>query len=324
MIDCEVGPIKVSVIIPVYRVEQYIERCVRSLMNQTLKEIEFIFVDDCSPDSSIDRLEYVLRDYPQRKYSIKIIRNTVNKGLSESRRIGIEHAIGSFIATCDSDDWVEPDMYERLYMSVEKENADIAVCNYYQEFCGGHKEWRFDYSTNTHLCLSQIHDNHRFSWNVWNHLIRRDIYKKAINEVFPTTYAEDIYSMIYAYWFADKVIHVPLPLYHYNQCNNLSVMSLRSWPDGIWKQQQRNIDAIVRMIELENNPQYRLACQWLKYKVKEKLRSAFPSLRAYYDAYKECHSDILSYGYISRNVRYKLALIYSCYPSFWLYHKLKS
>lgn len=315
---------KVSVIIPVFRVEAYIERCVRSLMEQTLKEIEFIFVDDCSPDSSMEILESVLLDYPQRKSSVKIFHNVVNKGLSVSRRIGIDNAEGTYIATCDSDDWVEPTMYETLYNHIIKESADIAVCDYYQESLGCQREWKFDYAVNTHCCLREMHDNHRFSWCVWNHLIRREIFVKAIHMVSPTTYAEDIYSMIYAYWYAKTVSHVAKPLYHYNQCNTQSVMSLKSWTESTWIQQQQNIEDIVRMLNPEANTEYRLACQWLKFKVKEKLRSAFPSLRAYYKAYKECHRDILSYGYIPKNVRYKLALIYSCYPSFWLYHKLKS
>lgn len=107
---------KVSVIIPVYGVERYIEQCARSLFSQTMRDgIEYIFVDDCSPDKSIEILEDILREYPHREPQVKIIRHTENQGIGGTRRTGVKNATGEYIIHCDSDDWVEPDMYEMLY-----------------------------------------------------------------------------------------------------------------------------------------------------------------------------------------------------------------
>ena len=102
---------KVSVIIPVYNVEKYIERCARSLLEQSLKDIEYIFVDDCSPDNSITMLENILKEYPERQPLVKILFHEPNRGLAYTRQEGVDAAKGEYIIHCDSDDWVEPEMY---------------------------------------------------------------------------------------------------------------------------------------------------------------------------------------------------------------------
>ena len=125
---------KVSVIIPVYGVEKYIERCARSLFEQTLDCIEYIFVDDCSPDKSIEILERVADEYRSRLVEeqklVRIERMSKNSGLPNVRRYGIKLATGDFIAHCDSDDWVELDMYQQMYNKAIEEDADVVVCDY--------------------------------------------------------------------------------------------------------------------------------------------------------------------------------------------------
>ena len=105
---------KVSVIVPIYNVEQYIEKCVRSLMEQTLVNIEFIFVNDCTPDDSMTVLRRVLKDYPARESQVTILEHKENRGVAAVRKKGMEVAIGEYIIHCDSDDWVEKNMYEKL------------------------------------------------------------------------------------------------------------------------------------------------------------------------------------------------------------------
>lgn len=118
----------VSIIILVYKAEKYIERCARSLFGQTMEDLEFIFVDDCTPDTSMDVLERVLVDYPQRRSRVKVLRNDVNRGRAYSRRRGVEAAAGDYIIHCDSDDWAEPEMYARLYAKALDESLDMVVC----------------------------------------------------------------------------------------------------------------------------------------------------------------------------------------------------
>lgn len=105
----------VSVIVPIYGVEPYIEKCARSLFEQSLENMEFIFVNDCTPDKSVEILRQVIEDYPRRYLQIQIIEHEENRGLAMARNSGLLIAKGEYIIHCDSDDWVELDMYEEMY-----------------------------------------------------------------------------------------------------------------------------------------------------------------------------------------------------------------
>uniref|UniRef100_UPI003F4C9662 glycosyltransferase family 2 protein n=1 Tax=Brachyspira catarrhinii TaxID=2528966 RepID=UPI003F4C9662 len=113
--------IKVSIIIPVYNVQQYLSECLDSIINQTLKEIEIICVDDFSMDNSYKKLE----DYKLKYENIKIIRHEKNMGLGPTRNTGIRKAIGEYIGFVDSDDYVSPDYFEKLYNTAKKYDSDI-------------------------------------------------------------------------------------------------------------------------------------------------------------------------------------------------------
>ena len=112
---------KVSVVIPVFRVEDYIAKCIESLQRQTLKELEFIFIDDCGGDRSIE----IAEEYAKTDDRIKILYNEENKGAGQSRNKGIDAATGEFIAFVDPDDWIDDNFYEVLYNRAVSGNYDI-------------------------------------------------------------------------------------------------------------------------------------------------------------------------------------------------------
>jgi len=123
---------KVSVIVPVYNCEAFLQACIDSLTGQTLEEIELIFVCDASPDDSLS----ILRRAEAADARIRVIAFEENRGVSAARNAGIEAARGEFVGFCDSDDWVEPQMYERLYrMALEKE-ADVSFCRVFKDYPG--------------------------------------------------------------------------------------------------------------------------------------------------------------------------------------------
>lgn len=124
---------KVSVIIPVYNAEIYIARCARSLFSQTLDNIEYIFIDDCSEDASIKCMQEVLDAFPERLPFVKVIHNRSNIGVGQSRQIGIDAASGEYIIHCDADDRINADMYEAMYESAISNKADMVVCGYIVE-----------------------------------------------------------------------------------------------------------------------------------------------------------------------------------------------
>ena len=115
----------VSILIPVYGVEKYIERCARSLFEQTYANLEFIFVDDRIPDHSIQLLENVLTMYPHRLKQVKIIKHSKNEGIAVVRNTAISNATGDFIFFVDSDDYIETDTISALVNEQNLTNADI-------------------------------------------------------------------------------------------------------------------------------------------------------------------------------------------------------
>ena len=118
--------IKVSIVVPVYNVEKYVAQCLDSLINQTLKDIEIIVVSDASPDGSIA----ICRSYAEKDHRVRIVEKEKNEGLGLTRNVGIEESCGEYIAFCDSDDYVSPDTYEKMYCFAKANQLDVCYCNY--------------------------------------------------------------------------------------------------------------------------------------------------------------------------------------------------
>ncbi|NQK92705.1 glycosyltransferase family 2 protein [Streptococcus suis] len=118
----------ISVITPVYNAEKYLQRCIDSLLSQTYSNIEFIFVDDCSTDKSLE----ILKNNAQRDDRVRIVRQKINGGASKSRNVGLLLAKGEFIGFVDSDDFVEPTMYENLLKAIQTNANKLSCCGIYR------------------------------------------------------------------------------------------------------------------------------------------------------------------------------------------------
>lgn len=210
---------KVSVIIPVFNVESFIRRNVRSLMEQTLDDVEFLFVNDASPDKSVNYLYEELEAFPMRKPYVKILEHDFNKGLPAARNTGLSEASGDYIYHCDSDDWLEPDMLEKLYLAAQDNEADIAYCDFYLSFEKKERYMANPVFTDADDMLKRGFLGGLMKYNVWNKLVRRRLYEKN-SIVFPEGHpmGEDM-TMVQLSAVADKVSFVPEPLYHYVKLN---------------------------------------------------------------------------------------------------------
>ena len=208
----------VSVIIPIYNVERFISHCAESLFRQTLQEVEFIFVNDASPDSSMDILREVIAKFPKRIPQAKILTHEHNKGLPSARNTGLQAATGKYVFHCDSDDFVEPDMLEQLYNKAEKEQADIVWCDWYLTFQKNERYMKQPSFNTWEEALKGVLTG-KMKYNVWNKLAKRELY---INNgiVFPDGYGmgEDM-TMIRLMACAKKVAYVPKAFYHYIKIN---------------------------------------------------------------------------------------------------------
>lgn len=207
--------VKVSVVIPVYKVEKYIERCADSLFAQTLKELEFIFVDDCTPDNSIEIIKRVLKKYPQRANQVKFISHEMNQGIAKSRLDGIDQATGEYIIHCDSDDWVEPDMYDCLYSKAIDANADIAVCDFYEETQSAViVRHQAVFENKKDLFKAVLEGNLHAAF--WNKLVKREFLMncpyKIPKEIFMW---DDMAVIVPVLLKADRIVKLDKALYHY-------------------------------------------------------------------------------------------------------------
>lgn len=209
---------KVSVVIPVYKVEAYIERCARSLFGQTLDAMEYIFVDDCSPDASIEILQRVLADYPARTAQVKIIRQERNKGVAAAREAAIKAATGEYLTHCDSDDWVATDAYERLYAEAKSKELDIVWFDYY-ETDGTHEEHRSQaWAADKTALLKAYLDASGTLMNtfLWNRLYKRELHDAEF--VYPThNMCEDLVIALQLLLRSKRIGHLPAALYYYYQ-----------------------------------------------------------------------------------------------------------
>lgn len=211
----------VSVIIPVFKAEEYIERAARSLFSQTLKNTEFVFVDDASPDNSMNILEKVLSEFPERKNQVVIIRHSKNTGVGQSRQDGINAARGKYLIHFDPDDWAQPDWLESLYTVAEKEGAQIVCCNYFENSDIEEKEISVVLpNSKKDLFHAIAHEN--FHAALWNKLIISSVAKnfkiqKGVN------LWEDLSVVAPMMMTADRIVVVKRPLYHYNVANQTSV-----------------------------------------------------------------------------------------------------
>lgn len=217
---------QVTVIVPVYNVSRYIERCARSLFEQTLENLEIIFVDDCSPDNSLEIIENVLQEYPVRIHSTRIIKMPLNGGLAAVRRRGIIEATGEYVIHCDGDDWVDHNLYSFMFSVIRENNADMAICDFAYEYPVETKciSCRTISVNGKDVIANFVSDFPHMS--CCNKMIRRSIL--IDNDVLPwpgLNMWEDSGLMIRALYYCHKVIHTPDGYYHYNKRNEGAMTS---------------------------------------------------------------------------------------------------
>ncbi|MDF2514761.1 MAG: hypothetical protein K0R59_57 [Sphingobacterium sp.] len=218
----------VTIIVPIYNVASYIEKCVRSLFEQTYPQIEYIFVDDCATDNSIEILNMLITQYPMRAPFVHIVCHEENKGLPSARNTGLQHATGKYVLHCDSDDWTHTELVECLVREAEEKEADIVFCDFYNVYIDKTVLYSQKYKNTYKEYLKS------FFWresqgSVWNKLFKRKLFVEN-NVKFPDglSMQEDLRTIVQLYYYADKVVHVPIPLYYYVKSRANSITALIS------------------------------------------------------------------------------------------------
>lgn len=237
----------VSIIIPVYKVEQYIGRCAETLFSQTYKDIEYIFVDDASGDDSVAVVRSVLSGYPWRAEKVRVVRNERNVGVEQARLNGIAAARGEYLAFVDSDDYIEPDMIKRMYNALVSAGADIAVCDVALHYPDGVVAVNKEYvSDNADDYLFDMLLNERCNGYMCNKMYRAEIFRNLKRYPGRMSYCEDWSVNVQIYHSARKIVGVDAPLYHY-RCllpKSLSTVKHRShFVDSMefWRRVEENL-----------------------------------------------------------------------------------
>jgi glycosyltransferase involved in cell wall biosynthesis len=200
---------KVSIIVPVYNVEKYIDKCLFSLVNQTLTGIQIIIVNDGSEDASED----IIMDY-QRRYSDKITYvKKKNGGLSDARNVGIQYAIGEYIGCTDGDDYAEITMFEKMYNEAKRINADLVACDYYHEYPNKIIPKTGEiYNREDILIKAKV--------SAWNKIIKSEIVKDTGIQYPIGLRYEDVEYFYKIALHIKKIGFVKEPLYYYVQREN--------------------------------------------------------------------------------------------------------
>ena len=229
---------KVSILVPVYGVEQYIERCARSLFEQTYANLEYVFVDDCSPDRSIEILERVMTDYPERAGAVRIIRHSTNKGLASARNTALDHATGEFVCVVDSDDWLESNGISLLVNGQIETDADMVSGNAYIHYADHVEELREEkYQSKNQMLVQQLKDTWTMNTFIWGRIYRRSLYEDYhIRCKERCDYAEDRYQVVRLAYYSKAFSAIDGFVYNYNKSNDSSFT----------KRQSININAFLK------------------------------------------------------------------------------
>lgn len=284
---------KVSVIIPFYKNPHLFKRTIYSLFNQTISDIEFIFINDGSTEIPESLISDFFSKFSGNNHKLIILKNESNKGISFCRKLGIQNSSGEYIAFCDSDDYTEPDMYIKLYQMAVKKNADIVACGYYVEG----KETKVinkTYGCHSKKILRNIYGNCEIA--LWDKIFKRELLIN--NYIYPLenyNYYEDCFITIKALYYAKTIVTIPDPLYHY--ITNPDSASKKSIIDNLKSMNKyiKELDLFFKEQEPNSNI-YRTLMQRLKFQYKLKIKDINSlSKKEWYQLYNETHSQILKF-----------------------------
>ena len=221
---------RVTIIIPVYNVENYIRKCAISLFSQQYDNIEFIFVNDCTPDNSIKALEETVNNFPERIHQIKIINHNRNKGSAATRNSGLNVSTGQYVIFIDGDDYCEPNMINDMVYFMKENGADTVVSDFYVNY--SHKEYIKKQIPSKHgkQCISMVLQGILHA-STCNKLLNKEIIdKNQIRFIEGLNVWEDLLFMVRYFFYAENIVYTNKPYLHYVQHNasQTSAMSSKS------------------------------------------------------------------------------------------------
>lgn len=261
----------ISIIVPIYNIAAYLDQCIESILGQTYTDLEIILVDDGSTDGCYQ----ICEEYRQKDSRIVLVHKE-NGGLVSARKAGLRVASGEYIAWVDGDDWIEPDMYERMYGELIRQNADVVMCGRYEdtgkagkEVFHGVLEGRYGkQELMRHIYPKMIAGGEFFEWKIfpslWDKLFHREMMERFLPEVDERiTMGEDAACVYPALLHADSIYVMRECLYHYRQTTSSMVKTVQ---DHEKEREQLGVlySSVNRVFEKYKDI-FDLREQWLKY-----------------------------------------------------------
>lgn len=262
--------IDISVIVPVYQVEKYISKCLKSLFEQTFSNAEYIFVDDCGDDKSISILEEIRSEYPFLKGRIHILRHSENRGVASARNSGLAMATGEYVTFCDADDWIEKNMLEKMFVAIQLHNADILWCDFYNSYQQYETYIIQPKLSSSDDCIKALLSE-KMHGALWNKLVKRTLYTEHhISFADDLNMWEDLRVVIQLFSYAQQIVYLNQAFYHYVQYNSNALS--RGNNEKRQSETFQNAEAIIKFLKnRKSSTEYEPYFNYLKFAAKQTL-----------------------------------------------------
>lgn len=314
----------VTYIIPIYNASDYIVKSVRSLLEQSYRNIEYIFINDCSLDDSEIKLRRTIEEFPERYDNIKIITNEQNLGSATSRNIGLDTAQGEYVMFADSDDWISMDYVESMVRQIDSGSYDIVYCDYFESYNNHDNRISQAYGQDNIECIRAMLGRGMHG-STCNKIYRRSFLLASKQRFIDgADLFEDVSWNIRLFACTTQISYLSQAFYHYVQYNNNSIIKSMSSTET-----KRN--RVLQRIE-----NVRVACDYLiALGFEEKLSKEMKewklmakndlideeddsSLRSWIKTFPEADTVIIKCNKITWNYKFLLLLLH--YKLFWLYN----
>lgn len=256
----------ISVIIPVYNAADCLNRCFESIIRQTYRNLEILFVDDCSNDDSESCIRSFMKRHEVSDLKIKCIHHEYNRGVAAARNTGIDNATGEYVYYLDADDYIEDNTLELLYKEADETEADIIGCEWFLSFNKNERHMvQPKVSSGEELFIKMARGVAR--WNLWLFMVKRSLYKdNNIRFIEKMNMGEDMMVMMKLALYSNKVSILNIPLYHYIQTKSDSLT--RNWSKGYMDQITANVHEVERHVKGNYGNRFDKEINFLKLNIK--------------------------------------------------------
>lgn len=298
----------VSILIPIYGVEEFIEKCAVSLFEQTYPNIEYVFVDDCTPDYSIDVLQNIIMKYPSRKDKVRILRHEYNRGLAAARNTAIENALGEYVMHVDSDDYLDIYAVEKSVDIIRMENADAVMFGMRHIFSNKRVDQHAMIPMDVKEYVKKLIQR-ECAVCVWGGMYRRSLYiESGVRAVEGLNMGEDYATKPRLMYYAKKVVYIDEPLYNYVHYNNGSYTG--SFADKSIRDQKASIDILVDFFKnVPDKEEFALSLKKAALQIKAELLISWGLHKGSKNAWNEIICLYQGYNRGLVSTKYKIILI---------------